>query len=162
MSYFQEVINKALVLQRLIDGKVFFAHRQVSVTTGNTDEVLIKVGTTALIMFATVSSDDKEIVDFYEGPTISADGTAVSVYNANRGSANTEDFNVYHTPTTSADGTLLEEEITPTAGDAVVGPGTSEGVPWILAPNTNYLMRFTNDGGASATALYALSFVELT
>lgn len=92
----------------------------------------------------------------YEGTTTSADGAAQSVLNTHRDRAATQTpgTTLHIGPTVSAVGTLIHTQwLPPTAtgtglsGGGFVGEGAGE--EWILKPSTKYLIRITNNSGAT-------------
>jgi len=91
-----------------------------------------------------VATEFESSVMFYEGATVTDNGTAISVYNRNRNASAYVDFlDVYHTPTVTATGTLLESNKIGSAR-SVGGPAGRE-EEWILKNNTIYLLRIIND-----------------
>jgi len=100
-------------------------------------------------------------IDFYEGTTVSALGTELLSYNANRNSAAIASMLVYSGPTVTTPGTLLEPVLA--AGTrrtgATGGDGSNE---WILKESTNYMIRITNNtgGGSSSRAAANMFWYE--
>ena len=100
----------------------------------------------------TITSDGGPLdVDFYEGATVSNNGSLVTSYNNNRNSDNPAGLLVYDAPTITDDGTNLEPIMIP--GTKQAGSLGSEGSnEWILKVSTNYLIRITNNTtGAGAS-----------
>jgi len=139
-------------------GDSYIASRTVDVSGSGTDVILIIVPDESpaypsqsqkiFHMLLEGISESEGQWDLYEGPTVSANGTALNVLNRNRNSTNDDALSIYHTPTTSADGTLLES-FHIGSGRGVGGGGRSD--EWVLKNNTKYLVRFTN---ATAVANY--------
>lgn len=81
-----------------------------------------------------------------------------------RSSANTPYSTVTHTPTVTATGsvTLVNGRILPggTSPQTRVGGGIRQGVEWILAPNTKYLLRVTNGSGSTVAVNVGLEWYE--
>ena len=108
-------------------------------------------------------------IDFeaYEGPTITANGSALSPNNVNRNSTNTPNLALYASPTTTADGVL---EFQLWAPPTSVGVGQSangiealgQGTEWVLKPETPWLIRLTNNSGATIDWSYEFSWYELS
>lgn len=105
-------------------------------------------------------------IEIFEGPTTSSDGTPVSAPNQNRNSTNTPGLNVFHTPTVSADGTKFWDHwLHPTASGSggrqeglVLSP---MGTELVLKPETNYLIKITNNSGATIDLMLRGLFYEL-
>jgi len=95
-------------------------------------------------MKARVVGEFEASVNFYEGVTVSDNGTGINVYNRNRNASDYQDFlGVYHTPTVTDTGTLLE---TNRIGSArTYGGAATRQDEWILRDNTIYLFRITNN-----------------
>lgn len=103
-------------------------------------------------------------VHFFEGPTTSANGTALAVYNRNRNSDNTNDVTIYVGPTVSDDGTELVRRLLPASGGFFTPGGASiQGFSeeWILAPSTDYLVRVTNESGAAIDLTVDILWYEI-
>lgn len=92
-------------------------------------------------------------VYFFEGTTVSANGTQLTAGNINRNSSNTPDMDVYHTPTITGDGTQVAHHWSPPTGAGIgntIGvTDITNGEEWLLKPSTNYLIRITNNSGGS-------------
>jgi len=107
-------------------------------------------------------------IDFlaFEGPTVTDPGTALTAQNPNRASSNTPDLLLYATPTTSADGTQIFTLWTPPTatgvGQSANGVrGIGQGSEWVLAPSTDYLVRLTNNSGATIDWSYEFAWYEV-
>jgi hypothetical protein len=112
-----------------------------------------------------VGAGDIDVV-LFEGTTVSADGAPVVVQNTNRNSANTPDVTLFDGPTITLAGTAIHSHwIPPTgAGIGMTSDGVSNAVAgeeWVLAPSTNYLIRITNNSGATITAWTELLWYEI-
>ena len=102
----------------------------------------------------------------FEAGTVIADGTPVTPVNTNRNSSNTPDLLLFAGPTVTGDGTELHDKwLPPTAagvGQTHAGLSDAEaGEEWILKPSTDYLLKVTNDSGATITAQIELLWYEL-
>lgn len=89
-----------------------------------------------------LSGESEADVFFYESPTITANGTALSVLNRNRNSSNVDLLAIYQGATVSATGTELEH--TRFGSGRGVGGGVNRTDEWVLKNNTSYLVRVTN------------------
>lgn len=98
------------------------------------------------------------IVEFFEAPTVTADGTAQTALNRNRQSTATPLMQVFANPTVSADGTkLFESRI---FGDQkTVTSETLEG-EWLLKKNTDYMFKITNLSNQTANLNAGFNWLE--
>lgn len=94
-----------------------------------------------------ISGESETTVYFYEAPTITNNGTALSVNNRNRNSANVDYLSIYQGATISAVGTELEHNVF--GSGKLVGGGLNRTDEWILKNNTAYLMRVINNTTSS-------------
>lgn len=147
-----DAINEALVVEPSVSanvhrGKLFdVTFVDQSIASSGTLEVLIQTGTSKVHLDFSVSGGGNGLLQIFEGPTITAAGTALTAYNKNRSSSTTLLSTVTHTPTLSADGTKIDEELVlggsgPHASGGEGGGGFTE---WILAASTAYLFRVEN------------------
>ncbi len=101
----------------------------------------------------------------YENPTVTVPGSVLSSFNVNRNSSNTPDTVITSAPTTSAVGTLLATHWAPptAAGVGLSADGVSitQGEEWVLAQNEDYLVRITNNSGASIDFAYEFVWYEV-
>ena len=114
----------------------------------------------------TLGRGDVDIV-FYEGTTTSADGAVLPQFNVNRASTNTSQTVITSGPTVTGVGTVIHTAwVPPTAtgtgqsGGGIVG-GDSSGEEWLLAPNTKYLVRLTNNSGVAIDLRYEFLWYEI-
>ena len=102
-------------------------------------------------------------VSLYEGSEIleGDEGTALVAYNMKRSSANTPTAEVYHTPTVNDLGevALVNARILPggNSPQARVGGGIRQGIEWVLAPSTDYVLRAVNSSGSAVAVNLALA-----
>ena len=108
-------------------------------------------------------------IDFeaYEGPTVTDNGTALPTRNVNRNSTNTPALNLYANPTTTDDGVMgFQLWVPPTGtgtGQSANGTaGVGQGSEWILKPETQWLVRLTNNSGSTIDWSYEFSWYELS
>jgi len=102
----------------------------------------------------------------YEGPTTTAAGTVLTPFNTNRSSSNTPNMVITRDPTVTVVGTLMQHQwLPPTiAGTGGSASGVSEaeaGEEWLLAPDTDYLWRITNESGAAVDLAIEILWYEL-
>lgn len=108
-------------------------------------------------------------IQVYDGTAVSANGSELTnVFNTNRNSANVPDMKLYTGPTVTGVGTLMHTSwIVPTpvsvgASKSVGIVGETNGEEWVLAPSTNYLIRITNNSGATVSYAYEALWYELS
>ena len=103
----------------------------------------------------------------YEDTLTSNDGTDVGCQNTNRNADCVSGSTIYSSPTITDVGTLIHTAwIPPTsAGQGVSGAtgiaGETNGEEWILKPSTKYLIRMTNNSGATIDYSYEILWYEL-
>jgi len=94
-------------------------------------------------MIFELTTEAEAMFNYYEGITTSSDGTLLTGFDRNRITDNTSGTLFYHTPTI----TDLGDEL----GAGIFGSGKSQGGGLrdsneiVLAPNTKYLIRVTNN-----------------
>ncbi len=144
------------------------------ILNGATAERLIRVPAGVsphLRKFTTAITSAPCTIELFEGATITAPGTLVDTFNANRNSTNTASTLIYANPTISADGTRIDVVLLPeiaTGGGGGPGGGTGGsqgpdvGEEWILKPATDYIIRLTNNSGASCDANCHMFWYELS
>lgn len=136
------------------EGRAFVVSQDGSLLSGASLYMLGKVGAKEAHFHGfNISASDGDIsVHLYENPTVTADGTPAVAVNKNRRSTNVATLEVFGGATVSSDGTVLEHDHT--YGTGGVGSNTSGGTgaldeDWVLAPNTNYLVKIDNHGAST-------------
>jgi hypothetical protein len=90
-----------------------------------------------------IDVESEALVQFYEGATLSANGTSLGIINKNRNSLRTDYLGFFITPTVTDNGTLLP--LTTRLGSTrTVGGEYSREDEMILKDNTIYLITITN------------------
>ena len=99
----------------------------------------------------TISTEAGVTVEFYENPTLTADGTGLAENCLNRQDPATPDTTCFHTPTVTTDGTLLEINLIGTSNTGVtdIGDSITDRGYWVLKKNENYLIKITNTDQAA-------------
>jgi len=101
-----------------------------------------------------ISTDLGAIIEFFESPTTTADGTQLTAYNADRNSANTPTSTFYKDPTVSADGTLLQKDRVGTYQPITrIGGHIRNATEFILKQNTAYLVKVIPDADNTKVSL---------
>ncbi len=134
-----------------------------SVANNGTVNVLMSTGDTGGHAIFEVAVGGQSSVQFWEAPTAATGSTVVPAFNMNRWLTRTAESLIYAAPTITATGELtLVNRIIP-AGATVqtrVGGQSSKGVEWVLAPNTDYLLRVTNTSGGAVPVSVMLEWYE--
>lgn len=112
--------------------------------------------------FNIVTSAGLATIEFFEGTTVSANGTAVSTPNKNRNSTTTATMQVYSGSTVTSNGTLLaSRHILSVGGGAHIEGGEANvSSEWLLKPNTNYMFKITNSSGSAIALSASFYFYE--
>lgn len=78
----------------------------------------------------------------FEGPTISANGTSLTIYNIARSSTITSPLSIYRDPTVTSEGTSIYSE---QIGSSTIGGkiGELDTLKFILKSNTKYLLKLS-------------------
>lgn len=99
-----------------------------------------------------VESDTGALLEFFENPTINADGVVVPFYNNNRNSSKTTTMVCYRNPTAGADGTRLQVSRVGAGRDKKLGGVGRTQFEWILKSGEEYIIKITVDAnGAEVT-----------
>lgn len=170
LAPFDETTGAALVIStehhEVHEGEMWHAERTVaSVADGATTDLLVRVGGLyeAHTVFEVLASG-QVTVSLYESPTVGSEGVEMDVYNMRRTVTETAHSHVFHTPTITSTGSvaLVNGRLLPggTSPTTRVGGGIRQGVEWILAPGTYYLLRVRNNSGAAATINTIMEWYE--
>ena len=100
-----------------------------------------------------VACEEAAQVQFFEGATVSADGTEIIQARLNRNSSRTIQTGTFHSPTITDDGTELPGGYVP-GGNGASNPGATvalhDDAEWLLKDNTNYIVRITASNSNTA------------
>ena len=144
-------------------GDAYLVNGKHTIANGATSYFLLKNPAATyphLRLISITASAGPMDVYFFESPTTSADGSGMSEINYNRNSLNTASLAAYSGPTVSVDGTQLEYLlITGTKHEAGAGNDGAQ-TEFILKPSTNYLIKVTNNSGASVDYALKLFWYE--
>lgn len=129
--------------------------------------LLIKNGIKPIHCVIAGSSGGDAIINVYEDPTITTNGTRIEAYNQNRSSTNIASGSYYHTPTISANG---NNAVPPnvyipggSGGNSFGGSGggpVRQGAELILAKNKNYYIVLQNIAGTAQKLNILVGFYE--
>ena len=152
------------------DGFFFHASGKVSaMVDANVDDFLIVTPATPEVNFGSLSlkvGDGDVDVQFYEDTTTSDPGAALTELNVNRLSAITPGTVITFGPTVTGVGTLLHTDWVPPTGTGIGQTangsfsGGGKGEEWILKASTQYMIRITNNSGATLDYAWEMSWYE--
>ena len=157
-----DVTNAINVMQyehhEIHEGNSFVISGTTTLNAGEYYNLLITTNSTSYPhLVGVVRSSGEATVLWYEGPTLSANGTAITPINRNRSSAATADTATYSNPTWTSTGSLLF-----TAG---IGAGSKTGgeeraiAEWILDTSQSYILRVLSAGNGNNLS-FALDWYE--
>lgn len=127
------------------------SHKFVAVVAAATCALHIKVDAAANAHgHFVVMSEAKVTIRFYEGPTLTNDGVALTEPCLNRQTIGVAATQCFHTPVYAPAGLLLETGMLGTVGkfDDTGGAQQSHGF-WLLKKSTSYLVEVTNNDAAA-------------
>lgn len=116
--------------------------------------MLIKIGDDDIHMKPVVVEADEEkfLIEYYEDPTVTLEGTEIPIYNKNRNSDKASSTQFFISPTVSDEGTLIDSAYA-TGGHGVattsIGTNVTTQSEWFLKSNTYYYAIFYNNGDAA-------------
>lgn len=127
----------------------YFTGSYVDLSYGNTDVLDIVISTDGAqyphVHFV-ISATVEITLNLYEN-TVFTGGTPLEQFNRNRASANVSPVAMVYGPTVSDAGSLLHEMLLGTGKRAGASGGFDR--EYVLAPETNYLIRMTNVSGGA-------------
>lgn len=142
-----------------------FLGSQAFLAVGNNATAALLILTGALPVHLTfgVQAGGEALVQFYEAPTASDNGTAFTGYNFNRLNTQTVNTKLFHTPTVSDAGTLIYSSIV-AAGTGPLSGGANlrAGSEFILKTATKYYLLITNKSGNTHNYAAELQYYETT
>ena len=155
-----------LLHQKVHEGDLYNVSDFQTILNAGTLDYFIQTGATVFphIGFAFESGGDLEI-HIYEDTTVTAPGTALSVWNIKRSSTNVAASLFYHTPTVNVLGTDIfsnwiiagEKQKTFGGGDGSLARGAPE---WNFNSNTGYLIRMINQASVDIVITFNATFYE--
>jgi hypothetical protein len=155
-----------IIHERIHAGEMFSATTyDASVADDGSLDILFSVSSnmSAHLAYIVRAGGDAEIL-FYEGPTISNNGTALTPSNRNRILKTASLHSIFSGPTISDAGDQLENQFVPggTAGFLAFTPGSEGSLfkEYVLAPGEDYLLRCFNRSGDATTISLQLDWYE--
>lgn len=159
------VTNRPHKYKFVDDGLLFRQAYTWDIADAGVAYMLIKVGAKYPHILFTASADGDTTVEIFHTPTITLDGDEEASGNYNFNSSNTSLTTWFPGPTIAADGTYIAN--TWILGGSGVGTpagardaGTMYDIDTILIPNTNFLLKFTNNAGRDLQCVMEAVYVE--
>jgi len=109
-----------------------------------------------------LNSEGKILVEVFEGADLTGGDNNVFVENLNRSSNKTPGTNVLDSPTVNGTGVKIFEQVFGSTGAAqnTKSGGVSKGSKFILKPDTEYLVRVTNQSSTESDIGFLSEFFE--
>ncbi len=146
---------------KIHDGEFFSHSNKHSVSSGNSFDILIKIpsNVTPHLRYGYSVENAPGDLFLYEAPTTTADGSQLVVRCVNRNSSNISGVTIFSSPTVTDVGTILQYNFM--SGSFFSG-GSTESliIEWILKPNTNYLIRYTNNSIGTSDLSHSVIWYE--
>lgn len=140
----------------------------ITLTAGATYDLLFKTGSATRIHLRDISvnvnknnNSGIQKAAFYEGATITANGTQQTTFNNDRAIATASDMLVYAQCTHSVIGTKLYEYILHSDWETYLQPSYTTKFELILKKNTNYILRITNNQNQSIDFTWFIFYYQL-
>ena len=107
-----------------------------------------------LLGYHLIAASNAVLVEFFESPTVTSDGTQQSAIARNRVNPQSPHLTIFSGTTVSADGVLLNKSKIFASGTGAnkVGGDTTIPIEWLLKPNTEYIFKLTPSGTTEITA----------
>jgi len=102
-----------------------------------------------------IECDTGSLLEFFENPTITGDGTELTFYNNNRNSSNTTTMFASKDPTNSAEGTRLQSSRVGAGREKKLGGVGRTQFEWILKSGEEYLIKITVDSNDAEVTMTA-------
>ncbi len=158
--------NRRRIIGELHDmihnGLIFITSTEFTVDAGLSALLLIKTGDVGIHLLPGAKGSLQAKVYFYEGPTVSAEGTPVSSHNRDFTSGKVTGTSFFHTPTVSDKGTVKDKD---RFGSGNKSGGESLATnEFVLAANTYYLLEVVSESNGNEVVIktdhYDPSLVE--
>jgi len=148
---------------KIHQGKMFYAsYLGTALADGGTAQVWFAVGSQTAHVLIEGKAGGKAWGYLIEGGTVSG-GTAITAYNQNRESAAVPESALKHTPTVGGGGVTLLSEYIPGGGATPVSASAGQArtnSEWLLAANTDYVVRIINASGGAQPVQISLQWYE--
>ena len=155
MKYLTKTVD--IPFYQVEDENMYAITHYATVTAASTYELDVVTGAVQTPAYLEVVANSQCLVTVYEGITFTgALANSVTIFNMNRTSANSCAATAFHSNgwSTNAEVTLKQDLI---MGDKY---WSETKLRWILQSSTNYVVRVTNQAGATIGATYNINFYE--
>ena len=100
-----------------------------------------------------LATDTGGLVELFENPTTTGNGTSLTAYNNDRNSVNNTTINFYYDPTVSYDGARIEVSRIGAGREKKFGGMARQNSELILKQNEQYLIKVTPDSNAAEVTI---------
>lgn len=140
-----------------------FSNLWTSVSDTTSKYILIRTGDRMAHFHTGVGTGGQAEIRFYNGTTVTNNGTQINAINHNRVSDRLSKTKIYKGPTVSSTDSLILVQLVPGSSSAAsVSGGTSGGCKeFVLEKNSVYLVNATNTSGSSIKMNIVGSFYEM-
>lgn len=161
-GYRNHVTALSVVHARTHQGTFFGATAEdAALANGANLDMLIRVGAETMHANFALVAGGNAAVALFEGTTISAEGSVLTPQNHNRTSSRASNVLLNQGSTITLPGTKIAGgRILGGTGGNADGGATDTNDEWLLAPNTSYLLRLTNNSGQVQAADIHVRFYE--
>lgn len=134
-----------------------------SVANGSSIDLMLQTSTKDVHITIQISSGGDSTFFVYENTDFSAEGTTITPSNHNRTSDKVPSLVSTYGPTLNSTGTLIWQQyiVGGTGGMSPGGHSNGGSEVAVLAPNTNYLFRLTNQAGTAQPLQIIIGFHEV-
>lgn len=143
------------------DGKAFFNSGLNNVANAADFDILLKnpANNESHFRFNYSVGGAPMTIRVFENPTITDDGTGLTVFNVDRNSVTPNNMTLFSGPTLSDDGTEIECLLIAGARQEG-GTGDTSLIEWELKANEDYVIRITNNAGGAQDVCHNLFWYE--
>jgi len=148
---------------KIHDSQMYNISFSDTIAAAATKEFYMYTGTGEPHIKFDVTTDGQAKIEMYEGITVSANGTSVTVHNMHRDSTDSCAAVVFAAPTWSTNSEiLLAVDLIPGSGKnaSQIGSTARVDTEWIFKSDEKYLLRITNQAGSTITAYVNCEFYE--
>lgn len=159
VKYALKNIQPQTVDEMARDGYVYLAAQQFTIVQGASVAFSIETGPTGaqFDFYEIVSSVSDVYAELIEGATVTIAGSPIVAHNLNRNYADTH-ASVLKAATLVTGGTTISAEFVTASNQG--GSQISSTKIHTLEPNTQYVMKFTNQGAQTTSVFFQLGFSE--
>ena len=137
----------------------FVSHRWTNVPDGTAKYLHFKTPSTMVDLVFTTMVSGEVLIDLFENPSLSDDGTELSIFCTNRENPTTTEAKAYIDPSVTSEGTCIETTVIGSPGKFTLTGGIAAGYGyWYLKSNTSYLSKIKNVSGSTTDIAVAVTF----